>query len=106
MGALPARLRERLAGVAVVVANRPGANDLLEDGDEEDLLGLFVGATISEDGEACDLPPSIRLFAENIRDAAEGDAAVFRREVRKTLLHEIGHYLGLDEDDLELRGLA
>ena len=106
MAALPAPLRDRLSDVSVSLADRPSASDIIEDGDENDLLGLFIGASLGEEGADDELPPEIRLFVENIRDEANGDEAVFRREVRTTLLHEIGHYLGLDEDSLELRGLA
>jgi predicted Zn-dependent protease with MMP-like domain len=52
------------------------------------------------------MPSAIRLYIENLRDEAEDDPERFRREVRKTLLHELGHYLGLEEDDLEKRGLG
>ena len=106
MKALPAPLRERLSGVAVTLSGHPVADEVIEDGDEEELLGLFVGAPLCEAGADAELSPEIRLFVENIYDAAEGDEAAFRHEVRKTLLHEIGHYLGLDEDALELRGLG
>jgi predicted Zn-dependent protease with MMP-like domain len=49
------------------------------------------------------MPPGIRLFIENLRDEAGDDPSAFRQEVRTTLLHEIGHYLGMDEDDLAAR---
>ena len=52
------------------------------------------------------MPSAIRLFIENLRDEAEDDPERFRQEVRTTLLHELGHYLGLDEDELERRNLA
>jgi predicted Zn-dependent protease with MMP-like domain len=70
------------------------------------LLGLFVGPSFVEE-LSCDdpMPPVIRLFVENLRDEAEDDPALFRQEVRTTLLHELGHYLGLDEDGLAERGL-
>ena len=78
----------------------------MEEGDDEDLLGLFVGASFAEVAdEAEPLPSAIRLFVENLRDEAEDDPARFRQEVRDTLLHELGHYLGLDEDGLTERGL-
>jgi len=51
------------------------------------------------------MPPQIILFLENLWDFAEGDEEMFREEVATTLLHELGHYLGLDEDDLTDRGL-
>ena len=52
-----------------------------------------------------DVPPQILLFLANLWDYADGDEALFREEVRTTYLHELGHYLGLDELDLEERGL-
>lgn len=52
------------------------------------------------------LPAVIHLYIENLRDEAQDNVARFRQEVRTTLLHELGHYLGLDEDALEQRGLA
>jgi predicted Zn-dependent protease with MMP-like domain len=58
-----------------------------------------------EDSGYADVPPQILLFLENLWDLAEGDEAVYRDEVRTTYLHELGHYLGLDEPDLEERGL-
>ena len=47
----------------------------------------------------------IWLFLENIWDYAGRDTAAYREEVRVTYVHELGHYLGLDEDDLEVRDL-
>lgn len=51
------------------------------------------------------IPPQIILFLENLWDFSDGDEAIYREEIRITLLHELGHYLGLDELDLEDRGL-
>lgn len=104
--ALPAPLRERLSGVSITFPARPSAADIIEDGDDENLLGLFIGPAVCEETMDGELSPEIRLFIGNILDEVDGDETAFLREVRTTLLHEIGHYLGLDEDALELRGLA
>ena len=45
------------------------------------------------------------LYLNNLWDFAEGDEAVFKAEVRLTYLHELGHYLGWDEDEVAARGL-
>ena len=104
--ALPSDLCACLASLAVTLESRPTSDEQLEEGDDEDLLGLFVGASFAEVAdEAEPLPSAIRLFVENLRDEAEDDPARFRQEVRDTLLHELGHYLGLDEDGLTERGL-
>ena len=73
---------------------------------EPDILGLFVGDPLGvEPGLGNNAPAHILLFLENIFDYADFDMAVFREEVRITYLHELGHYLGWDEGDLEARGL-
>lgn len=73
---------------------------------EPDILGLFVGDPLGvEPGLGNTAPAHILLFLESIFDYAEGDMAIFRDEIRLTYLHELGHYLGWDEEDLEARGL-
>ena len=95
---LPLRLRRQ-------AEPRPNAA-LIEDGYDPGLLGLFVGTAFAdEESGAVDLPPQILLFLENLWDFAGQDETVYREEVRTTYLHELGHYLGLDEIDLEERGL-
>jgi predicted Zn-dependent protease with MMP-like domain len=103
VAALPAPLRERAARLPVTFEHFP--NDGLQaDGIEADTLGLFTGAEFAEEGNV-PMPPQIILFLENLWDFAEGDEEVFREEVHTTYLHELGHYLGLDEDELTERGL-
>jgi len=104
--ALPVSLRDRLSTVSITFSGRPSGSEIIEEGDEEELLGLFIGSPIGEADADSELSPEIRLYVENIRDEVDGDEIAFRQEVRTTLLHEIGHYLGLDEDGLDLRGLS
>ena len=101
--ALPKPLQVRAGGLPVTFERRPNA-DLQADGIEPDTLGLFTGAEFADEGNV-PLPPQIILFLENLRDFAEGDEVIFREEVRTTFLHELGHYLGLGEDELTERGL-
>ncbi len=104
--ALPAEMAGPAADVPVVAMPRPTKAMVREDGIEPDLLGLFVGPNREEGAEGGDpLPPEILLFLENLWAFAEGDEAVFREEVRVTYFHELGHYLGLEEGELEDRGL-
>lgn len=77
---------------------------LLEEGIEADTLGIFMGAEFAEKGQI-PMPSQMTLFLQNIWEEAEGDEGFFREEVRTTFLHELGHYLGLEEDDLAERGL-
>ncbi len=102
---LPLPLRQRAEALPVTVQARPNAAQC-RDGIEPDTLGLFVGNEFAfEESSSVPLPPQIILFLENLWDQAEGDAEIFRDEVHTTYLHELGHYLGLDEEDLFDRGL-
>ena len=103
---LPREMARQAADVPVVMLPRPTKAMVRDDGVDPDLLGLFVGPNCAEGVESGDpLPPEILLFLENLWDYAEGDEEVFREEVRVTYYHELGHYLGLEEGDLEDRGL-
>lgn len=103
LAALPKPLRERAEKLPVTFERQPNAG-LQADGIEADALGLFTGPEFAEEGNE-PLPPQIILFLENIWDYAETNEKLFCEEVRTTFLHELGHYLGLDEDELTARGL-
>jgi len=100
--ALPPPLQQSLARVAIVLEEFPSPQ-FLRDGVEPDQLGLFEGADATES----DSPqvPRIMLWLGNLWEMCEADEAAYREEVRVTFLHELGHYLGLDEDDIAARGL-
>jgi predicted Zn-dependent protease with MMP-like domain len=101
---LPGELAAQARQVTVCYERKPG-RALIADGIEEDTLGLFVGSTFAEGPHAGPIPQQIILYLENIWEMSEGDVEFFREDVRDTFLHELGHYLGLDEDDLTERGL-
>lgn len=102
---LPAPLRERAARLPVIFERVPNA-DFVAEGIEADSLGLFTGPAFGEEEHAASpVPPQIFLYLENLWDFAEGEEDIYREEVHTTYLHELGHYLGLDEDDLTERGL-
>ena len=118
---LPAPLRALLDESPLVVEDRPTRALLdamgIEQGD--DLCGLHEGLARTERSvESPQLPDVLTLFRRGIIDLAGGwqehdvegervggDAAV-REEIRVTLLHEMGHHFGLDEDDLDRLGYA
>lgn len=105
LGELPLEISERLGAVAVLVEPRP-SRAAVKDGVDPRLLGLFEGAT-SEELSGPDAPfttTRIQIFSHNLASAFESEAAL-REEVRITVLHEIGHFFGLEEDDLERLGL-
>jgi len=94
---LPAPIRDKIRDVPILLEKHPTPGDVT-DGIERDTLGFF-------DSDEAGLV-RIRLWLENILDYADHDREIFRDEIRTTLLHEIGHVLGWDEDDLEDRGLG
>ncbi len=105
MKRLPADLKHKARDIPVSLEPVP-AKDLIDDGLDPDILGLYVGEAYNERVAGLEnVPPQILLFLENIWDYAGHDTAAYREEVRITYLHELGHYLGLDEDDLCRRDL-
>ena len=95
---LPAELREAIRNVEITVEE--------EHPDDPDLFGLYEGVPLPERGDwAGSLPDRIRIFRrpleESFPDPAELDA-----EIRITVLHEVAHYFGIDEDRLEDLGYS
>lgn len=102
---LPPPLRERTKALPVIFERVPNA-EFVAEGIDADTLGLFTGPAFAEEEySASPVPPQIILYLENLWNFAESDEEMFRDEVHTTYLHELGHYLGLDEDDLTERGL-
>jgi predicted Zn-dependent protease with MMP-like domain len=103
-------LREWLRNVPVIVEDVPSVDVLLEIESVHpfELLGSYSGRPISDRGGETPwstLPPMITLFRHNLARLAH-DREELHEQLRITLLHEIGHALGLDEDELAERGLA
>ena len=105
MNRLPPPLREPARAIPVVFEGRPGQDRVVE-GIEPDTMGLFEGPSrMDPEGGVVEIPPQITLFLNNIWEEAGADEARFREEVRITLLHELGHYLGYGEGELSERDL-
>jgi predicted Zn-dependent protease with MMP-like domain len=105
LSALPDPLQAMARRLPIIHEGNPEPGEATH-GYEPDLLGLFVGLPLAEtESEPGVLAAHIVLFLENIWDEAAADEDLFRKEVRTTFLHELGHYLGLDEDQLTERGL-
>lgn len=93
---LPATFAQALANVAVVVEE--------ENAEEPDLYGLFEGIPLVEGGPGPgDLPNRIAVYRRPLLEDFP-DEADLREEIRVTVLHELGHAIGLDEDRLEELG--
>jgi predicted Zn-dependent protease with MMP-like domain len=103
LAALPGPLLEISRSLPVIYQGNPEPGEPAHEYDP-DLLGLFVGLPLAET-ESGVVSPHIVLFLENTWDEADSDEEIYLREIRTTFLHELGHYLGLDEDQLTDRGL-
>ena len=89
---LPPEIAAGLENVAVVVEE--------ENDQDPDLYGLFEGVPLTEGGpDAGDLPNRIAIYRRPL-EADFPREAELRDEIRITVLHELGHYFGLDEDRL------
>ena len=104
---LPTRARALLQGIPIVIAELPAEADVAT-GLDPRVLGLFSGTAHGEGGTALGGQPGLTqivLFRRNLERAAR-DEDELREEIRTTLLHETGHFFGLDEAALEEMGLA
>lgn len=81
---------------------------IFDDGEDDDgLLGVFEGNSRLDPPPADPVDmPCITLFLQNLWEFAGKQDRPYRREVRKTFLHELGHYLGWDEEEIEALGLG
>ncbi len=111
---IPDRLLRALENVIVTVADEPDGEQLAAfdtDGAEvcdDELLGLYEGCPLTERGAGygeADLPDVITVF-KGPHERCFPDADELAREVRTTVLHEVGHFFGNDEAALATLGLA
>jgi predicted Zn-dependent protease with MMP-like domain len=102
---VPAEFGDRLRGVPIVLEPRPHP-ELVREGFDPRSLGLFEGLEHGrlESGEGAVAPTRIVLYYANLL-ADFPDHEELADEIEITILHEIGHFFGLDEDDLERLGL-
>jgi len=102
---LPGELQDHAKKIPVLFEMSPRPFEV-KSGIEPDTLGLFTGDSFAESSSPVStIPSQIILFMENIWEYSRRDSENFREEIRRTYLHELGHYLGLDEDDLTARNL-
>lgn len=103
---LPRDLRQALSTVHILVQPRPGTSPKKGTGGEEYLLGVFEGISLKEWPAEMDrwFPDRIILYQDNL-ETSYPDREELKREIRKTLLHELGHYFGFNEKELRERGL-
>ena len=104
LASIPRRFRDAMENIAILVEDEPPAV-LLDDmdlGPDDTLFGLYTGTPLTERqwGHGNALPDRIILFqGPHEREAADEDD--LRVSIGETLIHEIGHYFGLSEDEIE-----
>lgn len=104
---LPRSIRERIEGVSLVVEDFPSLDLVRNERISPQTLGLFMGVPRTEallTDQPLDLD-RIMLFKKNLEKICQDEEDLID-QIQITLRHEVGHYLGLDEDDLERLGLA
>lgn len=102
---LPPAYARWLEEVPVIVEDRPSKRDLQGLGNEEEPLGLYVGDSIDANETSGALPARVMLYRLPLMEACESRQQL-AEEIRKTLLHELGHHAGMDESDLDGHGMG
>ena len=105
LDSLPAEFRRRIQNVAVLVEDRPEREpESPPGGPKRLLLGIFHGVPLTQRSSFQTFvgPSEIVLYQKNIEAVCHTDAEV-REQVRRTVIHEFGHYFGMTEE--QLRGV-
>ena len=108
---IPEEFLDELENVAILIADEPEEEDFEGDGyytESGDLLGLYDGVSLTDRGDGYgfnDYPDTITIF-KGPHERLSGNKAVVIEEVRKTVVHEIAHYFGMDEDQVDDMGYA
>ena len=107
--ALPQWVKDKLDNVVFVAECAPSPEIMREEGLERDdeLFGYYHGIPLTERGEfygvGAVLPDTISIFQKAHEVAAGDDASRMAQLVRETVWHEVGHYIGLDEEEVRAR---
>jgi predicted Zn-dependent protease with MMP-like domain len=107
VNALPDEFAARLVNVEVVVEDEPSRAQLRSlalDPHADTLFGLYEGVPLAQrSADQAALPDRISIFYRPIVEACESEAEI-RAEIRTTILHEVAHFFGIDDEDLESWG--
>jgi predicted Zn-dependent protease with MMP-like domain len=97
---LPKRFADLLENVVIVVEEEPTEDDL-DATEEDELLGLYRGVALTRRSHDMlpALPDQIAIFRGPILRVARNRRQAVR-EIRETVIHELGHYFGLHDDDM------
>ena len=101
---IPLKFARQVRNLAIVIEDEP-SDDLLDDMEIEEgdtLLGLYQGTPLNERGWGYgnQLPDRITLFQQSIEDDCNDDEEEIIIAIGETLIHELGHYFGMSEDEI------
>ncbi|MBL8878063.1 MAG: metallopeptidase family protein [Phycisphaerales bacterium] len=106
LASVPDEFRPHLENVIIEVQDAPDAAFQAENEVPDDVLGFYVGSPLSERGDDLPtMPDRILIFRRNLCDMCASRRELID-EIRITVLHEIGHHFGLNEDRLDELGFA
>jgi predicted Zn-dependent protease with MMP-like domain len=108
IASLPEAYAQWLEEVPVIVEDRPSAADLRRldrEEDEGEPLGMYIGNKLEEGEVAGELPARVMLYRVPLMEACASQEQL-AEEIRRTLLHELGHHAGMDEEDLDRHGMG
>lgn len=100
---LPEEFRIRIRNVAVLVEDRPvGQLSTASGHPKKLLLGLFHGVPMTRKSvfDVSTGPDYVVLYQKNIEAVCSNEAEI-REQIRRTVIHEFGHYFGMDEEQLK-----
>lgn len=106
---VPSPFREHLGDVDIVVKRRPTAEDLRQAGlaPDDSMYGFYRGVPLTERDSGYNLvaPDVIDVYQQPLEEDFEDDEELVA-EIRATVLHELGHFFGIDDDRLDELGLG
>ena len=116
LDAMPEEFLDELENIVVIAQDEPDEWQLESntvegepgyDPEEPDLLGYYDGVSLTERGgsygDSFDFPDTIFIF-KGPHERLSDDRETVLEEVRKTVVHELGHYFGMDEEQLDAIG--
>lgn len=104
---IPDKFREKIENVAFIVEDEPSEEVRVQErlGEHDTLFGLYTGIPITLRGDhygmGMTMPDTITIYQGPIEEEAAGDEALIRVIVADTVWHEVGHYLGLNEEEVQ-----
>ena len=108
IASLPERFIANMGNVSVIVADRPSPDQITASGlgPDEALYGLYDGVPLTERaGYVPPLPDVITIFQKPLQDGCRS-LKQLEDEVRKTVMHELAHYFGFSDIELQDLGLG